>query len=108
MSDLLDKHKQSLLSYYLPKHNKLEKLESLFFAFSDVTRLSILFALSITPMCVSDLAQQTKINRTTVSHQLTFLKKIDFVSYKRVDKNNVYYISNSIVPDLLKVGTKGI
>ena len=54
---LLDRRMQNLVLNYLPKGRALEDLVNFFSLFSDPTRLKIISALSISPMCVTDLAR---------------------------------------------------
>lgn len=102
----LNPHKQSLIDYYLPSLHKLEKLAGIYGVFSDKTRLRILFALCICPMCVTDIARVTGINRTTVSHQLTFIKSFGFIKGRKEGKNVIYFIYDERVKGLLSAGTK--
>lgn len=104
----LNKHLESLITYYLPDKDKLEKMGYLFYLFSDKTRLKILFGLSISEMCVGDISFTTKLNRTTVSHQLTLMKKEGLVKSRNEGKLKVYYISNKLLTDVLKLGAEYI
>ena len=89
------------LHYYMPESATLRQLADIFSLFSDVTRLKILSALSISPMCVNDLSRYLKINQTTISHQLKFLKNYNFVEDKRIGKNIVYSLSTELVGNVL-------
>lgn len=99
---------ESLVTYYLPTRDKLERMAYLFYLFSDKTRLRIMFGLTISEMCVGDISMTTGINRTTVSHQLTVLKRDGFVESKTEGKLKVYYIANPLLTEFLKVGAKAI
>lgn len=104
----LNKHIESLITYYLPNNDKLEKMGYLFYLFSDKTRLKILFGLSISEMCVGDISFTTNLNRTTVSHQLTLMKKEGLVKSRNEGKLKVYSISNKLLTDVLKLGAEYI
>lgn len=104
----LNKHMESLVTYYLPNRDKLERMGYLFYLFSDKTRLRIMFGLTISEMCVGDISLTTGINRTTVSHQLTILKREGLVQSKNDGKLKIYYISNPLLTEFLKVGAKAI
>ena len=56
----------------------------------DGTRLRILDILFRGETCVSDLAEQTGISQSAVSHQLRTLRDLGFVSNHR-DGQNIYY-----------------
>ena len=53
---LLDKHTQRQLAFYLPDLKSAKNLAELFSLFADTSRLRMLSALSISEMCVTDLA----------------------------------------------------
>lgn len=104
----LNKHMESLVTYYLPSRDKLEKMADVFYLFSDKTRLRIMFGLTISEMCVGDISLTTGINRTTVSHQLTILKRVGLVESKDEGKLKIYYIADPLLTEFLKVGAKAI
>lgn len=83
-----------LLKNYIPGKADMKKMTSFFYAFSDDTRLKILFLLMIKPLCVGDIVGVLNINQTTVSHQLKILKALNLVSCDRNGKNIIYYIKN--------------
>lgn len=85
---------------YLPAPGTLLSLADLFKVLSDTTRLKILSALSITPMCVGDISLLLGINQTTVSHQLKTLRSFGFVEFKRSGKIVFYSVSHRKVGDI--------
>ncbi|MGN1235656.1 MAG: ArsR/SmtB family transcription factor [Christensenellaceae bacterium] len=101
---LLDRRTQSLIETSLPDEENVEKLVCFFNVFSDPTRLKILIALSITELCVTDLARVLKMNQTTISHQLRFLKGNGAVVTKRYGKVVFYSVSEKVVGDMLNYG----
>ena len=58
---------------HIPSEDKLYNLSDLFKVFGDKTRIKILYALSVTEMCVCDLAQLTQMTQSAISHQLKTL-----------------------------------
>ena len=58
--------------------------------FSDPSRLKILYLLSMTEMCVCDIAAALSMNQSTVSHQLKTLRNSRLIRYRR-DAKVVYY-----------------
>lgn len=92
----------------LPDDEATRKLANYFQNFSDQTRLKILSALSIKPLCVNDLSNILKINQTTVSHQLKTLKGQDIVTYKRDGKILIYSLKSDIVSDMMMFAVKNI
>jgi DNA-binding transcriptional ArsR family regulator len=101
---LLDKKTQSVVENYIPDNQTVEQLKDFFFLFADSTRLKMLSALSITSMCVSDLAKILSLNQTTVSHQLRLLKNAGAVKCRRHGKVIFYSIKNNKINDVMMWG----
>jgi len=101
---LLDERTKNYVNDYLPRPKTIEGLAEFFSAFSDQTRLKILSALSITKMCVSDLAKIIGINQTTVSHQLKLLRSQGAVRAERQGKLIFYSISDTRINNLMLSG----
>lgn len=104
----MNKHMESLVNYYLPNQDKLERMAYLFYLFSDKTRLRIMFALTISKMCVHDISVTTGINRTTVSHQLTIMKREGLVNFEQQGKLKMYSVANELLTEVLKIGAKSL
>lgn len=90
---------------YMPGKDSLLRLSDLFSVLSDRTRLKILSALSITPMCVGDISLLLGLNQTTVSHQLKTLRAGGFVQYKRNGKVIFYSVRDRKVDDIFSSAT---
>jgi ArsR family transcriptional regulator len=103
---LLDEKKQRDVAYYMPKEEVLQNLANFFSIFSDATRIKILSALSVSEMCVNDIATLLQLNQTTVSHQLKSLKNIGAVKCKRDGKVVFYSIANSQINNCLLSGVE--
>ena len=106
MQVLLDKRLQTMVNEYVPQGEILDELVCFFSIFSDYTRLRILSALSISEMCVSDISNLLKINQTTVSHQLRFLKTLNAVTTKRQGKVVFYSLRSELLSDVLLKGVE--
>ena len=106
MQILLDKRLQTMVNEYVPQGEILDELVCFFSIFSDYTRLRILSALSISEMCVSDISNLLKINQTTVSHQLRFLKTLNAVTTKRQGKVVFYSLRSELLSDVLLKGVE--
>lgn len=65
-------------------------LSEFFKVFSDPTRLKILYALSVSEMCVCDLAALLSMSQSAISHQLKPLRQTRLIKYRR-DGKVVYY-----------------
>ena len=94
------------LDCYLPDKNATKKIARFFALFSDPSRVRLLSALAIAPLCVSDISAVLKMNQTTVSHQLRILWDMDVVSCEREGKILKYKISNPKINEILLVGVE--
>ena len=98
---LIDKKTLSLVKEFVPPKESLEAIAEFFSALSDSTRIKIVSALSISPMCVSDISTVLELNQTTVSHQLRNLKNIGVVKCKRQGKVAFYSICDKNILDVM-------
>ena len=103
---LLDKRLQTMVTDYVPKGEILDELVCFFSIFSDYTRLKVISALSISEMCVSDIALLLKLNQTTVSHQLRLLKNLNAVTTRRQGRIIFYSLRNETLSDVLLKGVE--
>ena len=94
------------LDCYLPDKNATRKIARFFALFADPSRVQLLSALSISPLCVTDIADVLEMNQTTVSHQLRILRDMDVVSCEREGKILKYKISNPKINEILLVGVE--
>ena len=101
---LLDKRTQGLIEDYVPQGDILEGVVCFFSVFSDYTRVKILSALAISELCVTDLSRIHKINQTTISHQLRFLKSAGIVASRRQGKIIFYALTSDAINDVLLKG----
>ncbi len=92
------------IKYYLPQEKVLRLLAEFFSMFSDETRIKILSALSVSELCVNDIANILKLNQTTVSHQLKLLKSVGAVKFRRDGKIIYYSIADKQINDCLLAG----
>lgn len=82
----------------------LEKLANLYKAFSDPTRIRILWALKCHPLCVNDLAVVLNMTKSAVSHQLKFLRLSNLVRFNRDGKLAYYSLADDHVAEILTFG----
>ncbi len=102
----LDSYTGDVLATCLPSDDLLYRLSGLFSMFSDATRLKIIYALSISEMCVTDLAIALEINQSTLSHQLKALRGMGVISAKRRGKTIFYWASIDFVNELMLSGVE--
>ena len=106
MEVLIDRRLQSMIKDYVPQGEILDDLVSFFSIFSDYTRLKMISALGISEMCVSDISSVLKLNQTTVSHQLRFLKNLNAVKTRRQGKVVFYSLRTEVINDILLKGVE--
>ena len=94
------------LDCYLPDTKSTEKIARFFALFADSSRVRLLSALAISPLCVTDIANVLGMNQTTVSHQLRILRDMDVVACERMGKVLKYKISNPKINEILLVGVE--
>ena len=91
---------------YLPDDDSVRRIARFFALLSDPSRVKLLSALTISPLCVTDLSDILKMNQTTVSHQLRLLRDLDVVSCERQGKILKYRIANPKINEILLVGVE--
>ena len=92
------------IKYYLPEEKALRLLAEFFSMFSDETRIKIISALSVSELCVNDIANILNLNQTTVSHQLKLLKSVGAVKFRRDGKIIYYSIADKQINECLLTG----
>ena len=84
----------------------LVSLAEIFKALADPTRVKILRALSISELCVCDIAAVVGQSQSAISHQLRYLRMARLVKYRREGKMAYYSLDDDHVRDLLDQGLK--
>ncbi|WP_283163350.1 ArsR/SmtB family transcription factor [Sporolactobacillus mangiferae] len=79
----------------------LTTVTQIFKAVSDATRVRILYLLSQKECSVSEIADILKLQQSTVSHQLSFLKQLHLVKARRSGKTIYYSEEDEHVMNLL-------
>ena len=88
----------------MPSAETLYDLADFFKILGDSTRMSILFAIDESPMCVCDIAELLGMTKSAVSHQLKILRANDLVSYRKSGKNVMYSLADDHVRTILGMG----
>lgn len=83
--------------------NELIKLKNLFKVIGDGTRIKILYMLSKSSMCVTELADSIKMTKSAISHQLKILKNNKLVTSKKSGKIVTYSLADECVYEILTV-----
>lgn len=83
----------------------VDRLNRLFSALADPSRLRILHALNHRKeLCVCDLAQLSRISVSAASHQLRLLRDRDLVASRRDGRMVYYRLADDHVGQLLRCG----
>lgn len=82
----------------------LMRLVDFYKLFSDMTRLKILYLLSMHEMCVCDIAATLQTNQSTVSHQLKTLRNSRLIRYRREGKVVYYSLDDDHIGQVLLQG----
>lgn len=88
----------------MPDDDKMTDLADFFKAFGDPTRIKILYALSISEMCVCDIAALLNMTQSAISHQLRILKKSRLVKNRRDGKVIYYSLDDSHIRGIFDTG----
>ena len=88
----------------MPDDELLFDVADLFKAFSDTTRIKILFALMGRELSVNEITEIVGCTQSAVSHQLRTLKQARLVRCERAGKNVIYALSDDHVYTMLAQG----
>lgn len=88
----------------MPKYSILEELANLYKLIGDPTRCRILFALDQHEMCVCDLANVLNMTKSSISHQLSILKKSEIVKSRKSGKEVYYTLDDDHIFKLFEIG----
>ena len=90
--------------YIEPMNEKeLTELAELFKVFGDSTRARIICALSISELCVCDLACILNMTQSAISHQLRILKQARMVKNRRAGKSVYYSLDDEHIRQLFDI-----
>lgn len=83
----------------------LYKLAMFFKILGDTTRVKILYALDKNEMCVCDIANVLGMSKSSISHQLSTLRRSGIVKCKKIGKEVFYMLDDKHVKKVFEVGT---
>lgn len=96
------------LKKHAPDEEELYELADLFKAFSDSSRIKILWALSTADFCVCHLAAALGMTQSAVSHQLRLLKQGRLVKSRREGQSIVYSLADEHVKKVFGLGLEHV
>jgi ArsR family transcriptional regulator len=101
---VIHQDKVNEVSQKMPPEEALVDLSELYKAFSDSTRVRLLCALTLSEMCVCDLAALLSMSSTAISHQLRLLKQARLIRSRREGKVVYYALCDNHVETILAQG----
>jgi len=96
------------VSAQMPSEAVLEGLAGFFKLFSDKTRVGILWALSLSEMCVCDLSLLLKMKQPAISQHLKSLRQMRIVRTRREGKVVFYALDDEHIRAVLNTGLQHI
>ena len=96
------------VSEQMPPEAILNGLSEFFKLFSDKTRVGILWALSISEMCVCDLSLLLKMKQPAISQHLKSLRQMRMVRSRRDGKVIYYTLDDEHIRMVLNIGLQHI
>ena len=103
-------HRETLAAVQaaMPGDTRICDLADFFKIFGDRTRISILWALSESEMCVCDLCALLDMKQSAVSHQLKLLKHSRIVKHRREGKVVYYSLNDEHIRRVLNTGLQHV
>ena len=93
----------------VPEQETLAHIAELFKGFADPTRVHILcLLLTREELCVSEIAEQTAVSQSAISHQLRLLKQMHLIKARREGKNVHYSLADEHVRTILQMGLEHV
>ena len=92
----------------IPEDDLFNKLAEFFKILGDTTRAKILFALDQNEMCVCDIANVLRMSKSSISHQLGTLRRMNIVKCRKQGKEVYYTIDDDHVQKLFELGIEHI
>jgi len=91
------------VSEKLPPEELIYDISELFKVFGDSTRARIICVLSVSEMCVCDIAALLNMSSSAISHQLRILKQSRIVKSRRDGKIVYYHLADSHIEQIFNV-----
>ncbi|MEO0561468.1 MAG: metalloregulator ArsR/SmtB family transcription factor [Chloroflexota bacterium] len=87
----------------LPERD-VQRLSELYKALGDPTRIRIMSALSVSSLCVGDIATLLGMSQSAISHQLRVLRSAGLVKYHKSGKHVIYELDDDHVHSIFGSG----
>lgn len=89
----------------MPDNDLFNKLAEFFKILGDTTRAKILFALDQNEMCVCDIANVLGMSKSSISHQLGTLRRMNIVKCRKEGKEVYYMLDDDHVKEVTEIGS---
>jgi len=104
----IDHEKLARIRARMETDEHLSNLADLFNALGTITRVKILYALSLEELCVCDIAALVGVSPSAVSHQLRLLRLARLVKARKHGKMTFYSLDDEHVRSLIKEGLEHV
>jgi len=102
----VDEERVAMVRGALKPEAVFASMADIFKALSDPTRVKILYALSLTELCVCDIANLLGKSISTVSHQLRVLRNMKLVKFRKAGKIAYYSLDDDHIHNLFREGLR--
>ena len=92
----------------MPSEDTFNKIAEFFKIMGDTTRTKILFALDAGEMCVCDIANVLNMSKSSISHQLGTLRRMDILKCRRQGKEVYYTLNDEHIKQVFEVALEHI
>ena len=92
----------------MPDEQLLKNLSEFFKIIGDNTRTKILYALDQNELCVCDIANILNMSKSSISHQLSTLRRAGIVKCRKQGKEVFYMLDDEHVKEVFEVGMEHI
>lgn len=86
----------------------ISEISTFFKILGDNTRVKIFFALDHDEMCVCDIANVLNMTKSSISHQLSYLKDLNIVKSRKSGKEVYYSLNDEHVKEVFEVAISHI
>lgn len=103
---VINEQRIALAKQKMPAEDVLCDVAEIFKLLGDPTRVKILQALSVTELCVCDLAAVLEMTSSAISHQLRLLRSRGIVRFRKEGKIVYYNLDDNHVQTLVDVSLR--
>ena len=92
----------------MPEEYTFNKIAEFFKILGDTTRTKILFALDLNEMCVCDIANVLNMSKSSISHQLGILRRMNIVKCRKQGKEVFYTLDDNHIKEVFEIALEHI